>query len=158
MSPKVTDEVESPDCTVSPPHQSAARTAVSLRLGHATALTCHRHVIHSRGDTALPSRGSQGHGAPGSSRPTVQPHGMPWRCGSITPKAFPLRGRCRRRRRMRWKPGMCREPTSSVRCADSCLAAARSRHGSDMPPACHSLPWRHCVTLKGKPRPRRAGP
>ena len=30
---------------------------VSLRLGHAAALTCHWHVIHSRGDASLPSRG-----------------------------------------------------------------------------------------------------
>ncbi len=30
------------------------------------------------------------------------------------------------------------------------LAAARSRHGSDSPPDCHSLPCRHCATLKGK--------
>ena len=37
------------------PHQSALRlTAVSLRLGHAAALTCHRHVIHSRGAASLP--------------------------------------------------------------------------------------------------------
>ena len=64
MAPKATDDVESPDCAVSPPHQSAARTAVSLRLGHATALTCHRHVIHSRGYTTLPSSGSHGRGAP----------------------------------------------------------------------------------------------
>ena len=28
------------------------------------------------------------------------------------------------------------------------LAAARSRHGSDMPPACHSLPCRRFATLK----------
>ena len=26
----------------------------SLRLGHGTALTCHRHVIHYRADTSLP--------------------------------------------------------------------------------------------------------
>ena len=26
----------------------------SLRLGHGAALTCHRHVIHSRADAALP--------------------------------------------------------------------------------------------------------
>ena len=30
-----------------------------------------------------------------------------------------------------------------------CLAAARSRRGSDMPPACHSLPRRRCTTLGG---------
>ena len=30
-----------------------------------------------------------------------------------------------------------------------CLAAARSRRGSDMPPACHSLPRRRFATLKG---------
>jgi len=41
------------------PHQSFASlmTAVSLRLGHAAALTCHRHVIHSRGVASLPPRG-----------------------------------------------------------------------------------------------------
>ena len=31
------------------------------------------------------------------------------------------------------------------------LAAARSRRGSDMPPACHSLPRRRFATLKGAP-------
>ena len=30
------------------------------------------------------------------------------------------------------------------------LAAARSRHGSDSPPDCHSLPCRHFATLKGR--------
>ena len=30
-----------------------------------------------------------------------------------------------------------------------CLAAARSRRGSDMPPACHSLPRRRFATLEG---------
>ena len=30
-----------------------------------------------------------------------------------------------------------------------CLAAARSRRGSDMTPACHSLPRRRCTTLGG---------
>ena len=29
------------------------------------------------------------------------------------------------------------------------LAAARSRHGSDSPPDCHSLPCRHFAALKG---------
>ena len=53
---------------------------------------------------------------------------------------------------MRWAYGTFRASTSFVAFGDTCLAAARSRHGSDMPPACHSLPWRHCVTLKGKPR------
>ena len=38
-------------------------------------------------------------------------------------------------------------PFPSVRTGD-CLAAARSRRGSDMPPACHSLPRRRCTTLK----------
>ena len=28
------------------------------------------------------------------------------------------------------------------------LAAARSRHGSDSPPDCHSLPYRHFATLQ----------
>ena len=37
----------------SPP--TAKAVPVSLRLGHATALTCHRQVIHSRGDASLPS-------------------------------------------------------------------------------------------------------
>ena len=39
-------------------------------------------------------------------------------------------------------------PFPSVRAGD-CLAAARSRRGSDMPPACHSLPRRRFATLKG---------
>ena len=39
-------------------------------------------------------------------------------------------------------------PFPSVRTGD-CLAAARSRRGSDMPPACHSLPRRRCTPLKG---------
>ena len=39
-------------------------------------------------------------------------------------------------------------PFPSVRTGD-CLAAARSRRGSDMPPACHSLPRRRFATLKG---------
>ena len=33
--------------------------------------------------------------------------------------------------------------------ARHCLAAARSRRGSDMPPACHSLPRRRFATLEG---------
>ena len=32
----------------------------SLRLGNKAALTCHRHVIHSRGDTSLPDKGGLG--------------------------------------------------------------------------------------------------
>ena len=39
-------------------------------------------------------------------------------------------------------------PFPSVRAGD-CLAAARSRRGSDMPPACHSLPRRRFATLAG---------
>ena len=39
-------------------------------------------------------------------------------------------------------------PFPSVRTGD-CLAAARSRRGSDMPPACHSLPRRRFATLEG---------
>ena len=39
-------------------------------------------------------------------------------------------------------------PFPSVRTGD-CLAAARSRRGSDMPPACHSLPRRCFATLEG---------
>ena len=39
-------------------------------------------------------------------------------------------------------------PFPSARTGD-CLAAARSRRGSDMPPACHSLPRRRFATLKG---------
>ena len=38
-------------------------------------------------------------------------------------------------------------PFPSVRTWD-CPAAARSRRGFDMPPACHSLPRRRCTTLK----------
>ena len=34
-------------------------TSVSLRLGHATALTVHRTVIHYRVDTSLPYRGAE---------------------------------------------------------------------------------------------------
>ena len=36
------------------------RSTVSLRLGHATALTVHRTVIHYRVDTALPLNHSRG--------------------------------------------------------------------------------------------------
>jgi len=36
------------------PHQSPSVTAVSLRLGHAAALTCPRQVIHHRGAASLP--------------------------------------------------------------------------------------------------------
>ena len=41
-------------CCAKVPHQSASLTAVSLRLGHATALTCPRQVIHYRGVASLP--------------------------------------------------------------------------------------------------------
>ena len=34
----------------------------------------------------------------------------------------------------------------------SFLAAARSRHGSDVPPARHSLPWRRFATPRAPPR------
>ena len=45
---------------------------------------------------------------------------------------------------------------SSVSFADSCLAAARSRHGSDLPPAGHSLPRRRFATQgKAFSRPAR---
>ena len=37
--------------------------SVSLRLGHGAALTCHRHVIHSRAAASLPRRGAEGAGA-----------------------------------------------------------------------------------------------
>ncbi len=37
-----------------------SRDSVSLRLGHATALTVHRTVIHYRVDTALPLNHSRG--------------------------------------------------------------------------------------------------
>ena len=41
-----------------PPHSASLRSAtVSLRLGHAPALTCHRHVIHSRSAASLPLKG-----------------------------------------------------------------------------------------------------
>ena len=40
--------------------------------------------------------------------------------------------------------------TSSVGFAATCLAAARARLGSDMPPAYHSLPSHRFATLKGK--------
>ena len=55
------------------------------------------HLITRCADS-FPSRGSQGRRRVESPRPTVQPHGMPWRCGSITPKAFPSRGSQGRRR------------------------------------------------------------
>ena len=40
---------------------------------------------------------------------------------------------------------------------DTCLAAARSRRGSDMPLACHSLPRRRFAALKGKALGKRNG-
>ncbi len=40
--------------------------------------------------------------------------------------------------------------TSSVGYADTCLAAARSRSGSDSPPDCHSLPERRFATRWGR--------
>ena len=43
-------------------------------------------------------------------------------------------------------------PSQSRLRRDSCLAAARSRRGSDSPPDCHSLPRRRFATLKGEPR------
>ena len=39
---------------------------------------------------------------------------------------------------------------SSGSCGPTCLAAARSRRGSDMPPACHSLPRRRFASLQGE--------
>ena len=42
------------------------------------------------------------------------------------------------------------KPHSLSRLRRQRLAAARSRHGSDSPPDCHSLPCRHCATLKGR--------
>ena len=45
--------------------------------------------------------------------------------------------------------GWCKIAETLSGCfAASCLAAARSRRGSDMPPACHSLPRRHFVTSR----------
>jgi len=58
-------------------------------------------------------------------------------------------------RGMRTGPAAARIP-SSVSFADSCLAAARSRHGSDLPPAGHSLPRRRFAT-QGKPEVYPAG-
>ena len=40
-----------------PTHHSKLWSPVSLRLGHATALTCHRQVIHYRGAASLPQGG-----------------------------------------------------------------------------------------------------
>ena len=40
--------------------------SVSLRLGHGAALTCHRHVIHSRAAASLPKRGAASRGGSGS--------------------------------------------------------------------------------------------
>ena len=76
-------------------------------------------------------------------------------CASM--KAFPFEGKVALRvredpkRRMRCLKVFRVSATSSVSYADSCLAAAQSRRGSDMPPACHSLPRRRFATLKGKP-------
>ena len=39
---------------------------------------------------------------------------------------------------------------SSGSCGPTCLAAARLRRGSDMPPACHSLPRRRFASLQGE--------
>ena len=41
-------------CGGDSPHQSPSVAAVSLRLGHAAALTCPRQVIHSSGVASLP--------------------------------------------------------------------------------------------------------
>ena len=43
--------------------------SVSLRLGHGAALTCPRHVIHSRAAASLPSRGAKAESLPRSAAP-----------------------------------------------------------------------------------------
>ena len=55
LSAQLTDEVSIFFSTSSA--TAFAVPPVSLRLGHAAALTCPRHVIHPRGDAPLPSRG-----------------------------------------------------------------------------------------------------
>ena len=42
------------------PSVSLTLDSVSLRLGHGAALTCPRHVIHSRAAASLPKRGAKG--------------------------------------------------------------------------------------------------
>ncbi len=44
-----------------------------------------------------------------------------------------------------------------TRCGGSCLAAARSRRGSDSPPDCHSIPRRRFATQE-KPGKKRLTP
>ena len=75
-------------------------------------------------------------------------------CGGAN--AFPSEGKVALRvpedpkRRMRCSRSKVVFPfdTSSVSYADSCLAAARSRRGSDVPPARHSLPRRRFATSR----------
>ncbi len=75
------------------------------------------------------------------------------------PEPSPPRGRWVRRIRMRWPPPSVPPPANAENAipphqsayADRCLAAARSRRGSDMPPVCHSLPRRRFASLKGRP-------
>ena len=48
-------EIKSDEILFNPHRHSLRCATVSLRLGHATALTVHRTVIHSRGAASLPS-------------------------------------------------------------------------------------------------------
>ena len=74
-------------------------------------------------------------------------------------EGFPSGGKLARKRLMRWKRSSLilfnneiriRHLIRAAQSAAHRLAAARSRHGSDSPPDCHSLPCRHYATLKGK--------
>ena len=74
----------------------------------------------------------------------------------ISPR-LPLEGKLARKRLMRWKRSSLilfnneiriRHLIRAAQSAAHRLAAARSRHGSDSPPDCHSLPCRHCATLE----------
>ena len=47
------------DGGITPSVIASGDATVSLRLGHAAALTCPRHVIHSRGVASLPQEGGK---------------------------------------------------------------------------------------------------
>ena len=71
-------------------------------------------------------------------------------------KAFPFEGKVDFRvredpkRRMRCPKVSVFLPPHPSASLTPCLAAARSRRGSDVPPACHSLPRRRFATLGGE--------
>ena len=94
--PTMTDEVSAGTFfanrlkTAATTSSASLRSApVSLRLGHAAALTCHRHVIHSRGDASLPSRGrlfGLSLRSPASKPPCVKEGGCHQAAGGIVPE------------------------------------------------------------------------